>query len=164
MSERDAREPGLTSRLSSDRIEKLIVLRAPIDRVWRALASAREFGSWFGVALEGEFSAGARVRGRVTKPGYEHLTWDVVIERFEPPRVLAWRWHPNAIEPTTDYSAEPTTLVVFELEPIDGGTLLRLVESGFDGLPLERRGDAFRGNEQGWTIQLEAIQRHVGGQ
>jgi uncharacterized protein YndB with AHSA1/START domain len=154
-------EDNTTTRWTSDRIEKQILLRAPIDRVWRALSSAREFGSWFGVELEGEFAPGARMRGRITHPGYEHLTWDVVVERMEPPRVFSWRWHPHAIEPGTDYSQEPTTLVVFELEELGGGTMLSVVESGFERLPPERRDVAFRGNEQGWAGQLESIERYV---
>ncbi len=149
------------TRLSSDMIEKHILLDAPIARVWQALASAGEFGSWFGVDVEGEFALGARLCGRVTTPGYEHLAWDVVVERLEPPRLLAWRWHPNAVDPGTGYSGEPTTLVEFELEPIDAGTLLRIRESGFSSLPPNRRDAAYRGNEQGWSAQLQAIERHV---
>ena len=44
-----------------DRIEKHVLLRAPRTRVWRALTSAKEFGRWFRVELDGEFAAGARV-------------------------------------------------------------------------------------------------------
>ena len=36
---------------SSDRIERSIEIRAPLARVWRALADAEEFGAWFGVEL-----------------------------------------------------------------------------------------------------------------
>src|SRR5437762_12785841 len=101
---------------STDRIERSILLKAPRSRVWSALSNAQEFGNWFGVVLQGKtFTAGQRVQGQVTHPGYEHLTWDVLIERVEPERVLAWRWHPGAVDASVDYSAEPSTLVVFEL-------------------------------------------------
>ena len=147
---------------STDRIEKQIVLRAPRAKVWRALADASQFGSWFGVDLKGaSFAPGARVRGRVTHPGYEHLTWDVVIERMEPERLLSWRWHPYAVDPKVDYSKEPTTLVVFELKDAPEGTLLTVVESGFDQIPLARRAEAFRMNDGGWTAQTANIERHV---
>ena len=151
--------------MSTDRIEKSIVLRAPRARVWRALTDAAEFGTWFGVALDGRvaFAPGVRVRGQVASPGYEHLTWDVTIERMEPERLFAWRWHPHAIEPDRDYADEPTTLVVFELEEVAEGTRLSVVESGFERIPLARRAAAYRGNEAGWEAQLEAIARHVGG-
>ena len=120
---------------STDRIERKILLKAPRSRVWRALSDAEEFGNWFGVALKGKtFRAGQRVQGQITYPGYEHIVFDVLIERMEPERLLSWRWHPAAVDPSIDYSKEPTTLVVFELEEVAGGTLLSVVESGFEGL------------------------------
>jgi uncharacterized protein YndB with AHSA1/START domain len=147
---------------STDRIEKQIVLRAPRAKVWRALADAPEFGSWFGVDLKGAaFAPGARVRGKITIPGYEHVTMEVVIERMEPERLLSWRWHPYAVDPKVDYSKEPTTLVVFELKDAPAGTLLTVVESGFDQIPLARRAEAFRKNDGGWTAQIANIERHV---
>lgn len=146
---------------STDRIEKTIVLRATRQRVWRALSDAREFGQWFGVDMEGEFAAGARVQGQITHPGYTHLRMDITIERIEPQRAFAYRWHPAAIEPGVDYSQEPTTLVEFTLEEVAGGTKLTVVESGFDRLPAERRADAFRLNDGGWTAQIQNIERHV---
>lgn len=146
----------------TDRIEKQVMLRSPRARVWRALTNADEFGAWFGAKVAGPFTPGARVRGQVTHQGYEHLTLEITIERMEPERLLSWRWHPHAIDPATDYAPEPTTLVTFELQDAPGGTLLTVIESGFDGIPLARRESAYRGNEGGWTAQMENIQRHVG--
>lgn len=147
--------------MSTDRIEKNIVLRAPRSRVWRAIASAEEFGAWFGAKLEGAFAPGARVKGRITIPGYEHVIMDITVERVDPERLLSYRWHPYAIDPAVDYSGEPTTLVEFQLEEVAGGTRLTVVESGFDRIPLARRAEAFRMNEQGWAGQLKNIERHV---
>jgi len=148
---------------STDRIEKSVVLRAPRSRVWQALANSRAFGQWFGVELAGPFEPGARVSGRITHEGYEHVPFEMTVERMEPERLLSWRWHPNAIETETDYSAEQTTLVVFELSDVAGGTQLTIVESGFDGIPLARRADAYRRNDEGWAAQMAAIERHLGG-
>ena len=147
---------------NTDRIEKSTVLRAPQSRVWRALTDWREFGTWFRVKLDGPFAEGATVRGRITYPGYEHLTMEIVIERIEPERLFSYRWHPNAVDPKQDYSDEPTTLVEFRLEPVSGGTRLTLVESGFDKIPRSRRDEAFRMNEGGWAEQMQNIERHVG--
>ncbi|MBV9509159.1 MAG: vanillate O-demethylase oxidoreductase VanB, partial [Caulobacteraceae bacterium] len=36
----------------TDRIEKTIELRAPLERVWRAIIDHEQFGAWFRVALE----------------------------------------------------------------------------------------------------------------
>lgn len=147
--------------MSTDRIEKSILLRAPRAKVWRALSDHREFGTWFRAELEQPFVVGQRTRGRITYEGYEHLTMDVLVERIEPERVLAFRWHPGAIEPHVDYAKEPSTLVEFTLEDAKGGTRLTVVESGFDALPVERRALAFRENDRGWTGQMENIAAHV---
>jgi uncharacterized protein YndB with AHSA1/START domain len=147
---------------ATDRIERKIHLNAPRSRVWRALSSAEEFGNWFGVALKGKtFTAGQRVQGRVTYPGYEHLVFDVLVERVEPETLLSWRWHPAAIDAAVDYSREPTTLVVFELQESPSGTLLSVVESGFDAIPAARRLEAFRLNNGGWDGQMANIAKHV---
>ena len=146
---------------SPDRIEKSIVLRAPRARVWRALTDAQEFGTWFRVKLDGPFSEGATVRGRITHPGYEHLTMEMQVERIEPERLFSYRWHPYAIDPKVDYSKEPPTLVEFRLEKIPGGTRLTVTESGFDRIPAGRRAEAFRMNDAGWVEQLQNVARHV---
>ncbi|OOG49097.1 SRPBCC family protein [Rhodanobacter sp. C01] len=147
---------------SSDRIERQILLKAPRSRVWHALADAETFGDWFGVALKGKrFVAGQRTQGYITYPGYEHLLWDVLVERVEPERALSFRWHPYAVDPAVDYSREIATLVLFELEDVEGGTLLRLVESGFDNIPASRRLEAFRMNSGGWDQQMKNIEKHV---
>lgn len=146
---------------ATHRIEKTVVLRAPRARVWRAISTAAEFGAWFGVALEGTFSEGTTARGRITTAGYEHLTMEMQIERIEPERYFAFRWHPYAIDAAVDYASRPTTLVEFTIDDSSGSTVLTIVESGFDRLPRERRAEAFRSNEGGWTIQVTNIERHV---
>ena len=145
----------------SDRIEKKILLRAPKARVWRALADTKEFGAWFGVSLNGEFAPGTTLRGNITNKGYEHLTMMVIVERMDKERLLSFRWHPHAIDPKVDYSSEPMTLVEFQIEEGKEGTVLTVVESGFDKVPLARRAKAFEGNEAGWEAQMKNIERHV---
>lgn len=148
---------------STDRIEKQVLLRAPRSRVWRALTDAEQFGTWFRARLETGFAVGQRAVGKITYPGYEHLSFEAVVERMEAEHLFAFRWHPYAIDPEVDYSNEPMTLVEFRLEEVEGGTLLTVVESGFDRLPAARRDEAFRMNNQGWTGQTENIRRHVEG-
>lgn len=146
-----------------DRIEKQILLRAPRKRVWRAITDAGEFGSWFLVALEGQFEVGRTVSGRLAVPGYEHLTMSLVVERMDPEEYFSYRWHPYAVDPEVDYSTEAMTLVEFRLQETPEGTLLTIVESGFGQLPPGRRDEAFRMNEGGWTAQMENVRRHVAG-
>jgi len=152
------------SPTSTDRIEKHMVLRAPRARVWRALTIAEQFGAWFRVKLEGEFATGETIRGRLAIPGYEHVTLEMLVERIEPEHYFSYRWHPYAVDPKADYSAEPTTLVEFRLEEQAGGTALTIIESGFDRIPLSRRAEAFRMNDQGWASQSEKLARYVEAQ
>lgn len=154
----------MSTTADTDRIERSIVLNAPRDRVWHALSNAEDFGKWFGANLQGQtFAAGQRARGQITISGYEHVWFDVVIERIEPKDLLSYRWHPYAIDPAIDYEQESPTLVTFMLKDAPGnGTLLTVVETGFDKLPPQRRLDAFRMNGSGWTAQLNNIARHVG--
>jgi uncharacterized protein YndB with AHSA1/START domain len=146
----------------NDRIEKRIELKAPVSRVWRALTDHREFGQWFRVELEGPFVPGQIARGRITHPGYEHVIWQATVQKMEHERLFSFTWRPYAIDPDVDYSHEEPTLVEFKLEATPGGTLLSIVESGFDKVPAGRRAEAFRMNERGWAAQLENITRHVG--
>ena len=146
---------------STDRIEQRVVLRAPRTRVWRAITNAEEFGTWFRMKLEGAFTEGKPIRGTITVPGYEHVTLEMLVERVDPERYFSYRWHPYAVDAGVDYSVEPTTLVEFNLEEIDGGTAVTIVESGFDRIPLARRAEAFRMNDQGWAGQIKNLTRYV---
>ncbi len=147
----------------TDRIERSIVISAPRERVWVALANAEEFGTWFGVDLKGQtFAPGQRVRGLNTGCGHEDVWFDVVIDRIEPQDLFSYHWHPLAIDPAVDYTKEEPTLVTFTLtDAPDNSTLLTVVESGFDKVPPHRRLEAFRMHDQGWEIQLQNITNHV---
>ena len=158
--------------MTSDRIEKEVVLRAPLERVWRAISDADEFGRWFGVRFDGPFVAGASVTGVITPTTVDedvaraqepHAgksdTWQIVA--VEPHRRLAFRWHPYGVEDDVDYSQEPTTLVEFTLAETNDGVLLRIVESGFDAIPAERRASAFEANSEGWAAQTELVRKYL---
>lgn len=147
--------------MNNDRIEKRIELKAPLSRVWRALTDYREFGQWFRVKLEGPFVPGQSTRGHITYPGYENLKMEVAVQKIEPERLFSYTWHPYAVDPNKDYSQEPSTLVEFRLEETPTGTLLVVTESGFDKIPSERRLEAFRMNEGGWSIQMQNIEAYV---
>jgi uncharacterized protein YndB with AHSA1/START domain len=82
-------------------------------------------------------------------------------QKMEPERLFSFTWHPCAIDSNQDYSGEPPTLVEFTLQQIASGTLLHVVESGFDKLPSKRRLEAFRMNDIGWSEQIQNIARHV---
>jgi uncharacterized protein YndB with AHSA1/START domain len=159
--------------MSSDRIEKKVVLRAARDRVWRAIGDSRAFGAWFGVSFEGPFVAGTVVRGKIVptkvdaevakhQEPYTGVPCNVAVERIEPERHLSFRWHPGGA-PNVDETNEPTTLVEFDLEDAPEGTLLTITESGFDRIPLDRRAKVFAGNERGWEMQTILIGKYLDG-
>ena len=155
-----------------DYIEKRIVLRAPRERVWRAITEAKQFGTWFGVEFDGEFAAGTRLTGRIVptqvdpevaklQQPYVGIPFEFRIERIEPMDLFSFRWHPSATDVNKDYSNDPMTLVEFRLQDVEQGTLLVIRESGFDAIQLERRAEAFTGNEGGWTHQLKLIEKYL---
>lgn len=158
--------------MSMDRIEKHVELRAPMDRVWRAISDSQEFGRWFGARIDGPFVAGTSVTATITPTTVDEevaelqrphagakATWQIVA--VEPPRRFAYRWHPFAVEPGVDYDAEPTTLVEFTLSPTPAGVLLTIVESGFDAIPAARRSAAFEANSGGWAKQVELVRKYL---
>src|SRR5215475_9996922 len=157
--------------MTTDRIEKKILLRAPRSRVWRAISDSNEFGTWFGIKFSGPFKAGGKIEGLLTpsmvipsvgemqKP-YEGMKFDFTVDNIEPERLFSFRWHPNAVDSNADYSSEPMTLVEFVLEDAPGGVMLTVTESGFDKIPLARRASAFKSNDGGWTEMVQVIEAY----
>jgi uncharacterized protein YndB with AHSA1/START domain len=158
--------------VSADRITKQVTLRASPRRVWKALADSQEFGQWFGIRFTGPFVPGATVRGVITGTTADPeiakamapmvgIAYSITVERMEPEKLFSYRWHPHSLDKTVDYSKEPTTLVVFELQAVPEGTLLTVTESGFDQIPAHRRKSAFEANEGGWGVQVVLIGKHL---
>ena len=157
---------------TTDRVEKQILIRAPQDRVWHAISDSKSFGDWFGVQFDGQFAAGQEVRGRIVptkadpevaemQERHKGIPMTFVVDRIEPKHLFSFRWHPFAIDPTIDYSHEPMTLVTFQLEPTAGGTLLTVVETGFDSIPIARRADAFEANDEGWAAMVNVVEKYL---
>jgi len=158
--------------MPTDRIEKTILLRAPLKRVWRALSDSTEFGKWFGMRFNAPFAPGATMTAvivpttvnqevaKMQKP-YEGISFEIKIEQMQAERLFSFRWHPGAVEPGIDYASEPTTLVVFTLEKAPDGVQLTVSESGFDQIPLARRAKAFSANEGGWTLVIKLIEEYL---
>ncbi|KGB90141.1 hypothetical protein DM81_1572 [Burkholderia multivorans] len=157
---------------SPDRIEKQVQLAAPLERVWEALSNAGEFGTWFGVAFDGPFVAGQTLFGRISptrvdddvakaQEPYAGSVFEFVVDRIEPKRLFSFRWHPFAVDPAFDYASEPMTLVTFTLAEQAGGTLLTVVESGFDAIAAARREKAYEMNDEGWAMQMKLIEKYL---
>src|ERR1700733_11345043 len=143
-------------------VERSTLVHAPRSRVWQALTNIKEFSKWFGVEAEGEFAPGARMRMISTSESYKGVEFFVDVVKIEAPEIFSWRWHPGSKQPGEDNSSEPMTLVEFRLTEVEGGTLVTVVESGFDRLSLARRARVFEENSKGWEFQLASLTRYAG--
>ncbi len=148
------------------------MLKASLDRVWDALTDSRQFGAWFGMALDGPFAAGEVTTGRIRptevdpevakmQEPYAGFPVKLAIDRIEPKTLFSLRWHPFAIDPDIDYSDEPMTLITFTLTETDGGVALTVTETGFEHIPAHRRAAALKANDGGWAKQMELIAAYV---
>jgi uncharacterized protein YndB with AHSA1/START domain len=142
-------------------IEKKIELRAPVSRVWQAITDSKQFGQWFCVQFKEPFAINQAIRGLLTYPGFEDRMMEIVVQKIEPETLFSFTWHPYAIDANVDYSHETPTTVEFHLQPQKDGTLLTVIESGFENLPPERRTEAFPMNERGWTAQIKNIEQYL---
>ena len=122
--------------------------------------------------FDGPFVAGRPLKGRIVptkvdpevaklQEPHTGTPFEWTVESIEPEQRISFRWHPFAIEKGRDYSAEPTTLIVFELDDASGGTVLTITESGFHDIPLERRATAFAANDGGWEHQTRLLEKYL---
>ncbi len=156
----------------TDRIEKQVVLDASPEQVWDAVGDAQRFGAWFGVRFDGDFVQGARLKGTVvpttmdpeiaeSQKAMEGVTFDVQVERVVAKHLLSFRWNPVSNELDADPSRGMSTLVTFELAEVPDGTRLTISETGFDGIPIDVRSEAFKRNDEGWTAQTTLIEKYL---
>jgi uncharacterized protein YndB with AHSA1/START domain len=140
-----------------DKIEREVVIDAPVERVWRLVTEAEHLGRWFGDAGA---TVDSRAGGTLTVSWEEHGTVNALIERIEPPHVFAWRWaRPVGSQPRAGNS----TLVEFTLTPEGDSTRLTVVESGFRELevPEQEQRDYAGENLEGWRMELGELREYA---
>ena len=138
-------------------IQQEVIIRAPRSRVWKAVTAVSELSTWFRCTLNTqEFHPGDTVNGESTYPGHEGTAFTLEIVEKVPEQRFSWRWHPGHAD-----VGDPPTTVTFTLDEVPEGTRVRLTESGFDRISLERRAKAFEGNTQGWAIQMQNLQNYA---
>lgn len=146
----------------SDRIEREIVIAAPVAKVWAAVTTAEHIGTWFG-------NAGAtidlRPGGALTctwRDGERTNTVHGQVEKVDAPHLFAYRW---AIAQDTPYQAESSTLVEFNLREEAGSTRLTVIESGFSALPMaEKEKEAHVADHtEGWRAELDELRKYAAG-
>jgi uncharacterized protein YndB with AHSA1/START domain len=143
------------------RIDRTIDIKAPPERVWRALTDATELSAWFQVTIEGEITRGSEVWMTSVHAGHAGQRFRVRFVEMMPPTRFVWQWHPGEVDPKVDYAREPWTTVTFTLQATAGGTRLTVAETGFEQISLERRAKVYNDNSQGWTEVLGWVQRYV---
>lgn len=146
----------------TDRIEKTVSLKSPINTVWDAIADHEKFGTWFRVKLYTPFKEGEVTKGHITYPGYEHVEWESLTLALQSPHYFAMIWYHDDIAPE-GFEGRLETRVEFRLEEDGSGTRLTITESGFDAFPEGVGEEAWRRNEGGWTEQAANIKAYVDG-
>lgn len=138
-------------------VQRTITIAAPIDQVWAAVTEAEHIAKWFPqTAVLDEVAVGAE--GTFAFEGYGEFP--VRIEALDAPRMIAYRWgNDNTVAVPLDPAH--STVFTFTLEPIDGGTRLTVVESGFD--VMSDPAASMEGNRGGWTSELDELVAYLEG-
>lgn len=144
----------------SHKIERSVIVKAPIKKVWEAISDYKNFGQWFQARIDQPFEEGKCSSGAMTIPGYEHLPFEIKVIQVVKEELLSFEWAPF-INEKTDLSNEPWQLVEFKLESVSEGTRISITESGFEKISEKYREDARRGNEKGWEFQIKNLERYV---
>ncbi|MGW5365838.1 SRPBCC family protein [Actinopolymorpha pittospori] len=140
-----------------DRIEREVLIAAPVERVWSVITEAEHIGSWFN---DGETKVDLRPGGMMSLTWNDHGTHSILIEKVDPPHLFSWRWDPAT---SKDPREAASTLVEFMLTPEGDGTRLRVVETGFADLSVseEDRATAVLHNVEGWAAELPELVEYV---
>jgi uncharacterized protein YndB with AHSA1/START domain len=133
-------------------IEKEILIEAPVEVVWDLITEPRHIRQWFAAEAEIELRVGGP--GALTFDG--HGSYQLQVEAVEPPRRFAFRWVRRAGLVVHD---DNTLLVEFTLEPVDGRTRMRVVESGFDAIEWsdEEKAKYVADHTNGWQDCLDRL-------
>jgi uncharacterized protein YndB with AHSA1/START domain len=142
-----------------ERLEREILIDAPVEIVWAVITEPEHVNGWFGDATEIELRPGGRLMFRWERYGN---TAHGRVERVEPPRFFSFRWNRGT---GTEVRDGNSTLVEFSLREEGDSTRLTVVESGFRELALpedEKERDA-EGHREGWERELDELAEYAGG-
>ena len=145
----------------TDRIERDVLIAAPVERVWELITHAEHMGRWLGdVGAEIDLRPG----GKLSLSWREHGTHYGRVEAVEPPRRFAYRWL-SMIDSQEEPTPANSTLTEFTLTGEGEGTRVAVVESGFDALEVDSasRAAAFASHTSGWTAELNELVGYAAG-
>jgi len=144
-----------------DTINKEVVISASRERVYAALTEADQLSQWFPDAVEGEIKPGERPVFDFGEYG-RHSAYVVATDPYS---YVAYRWIPGSVHVPQgfigDVLTQPNTLCEFHLDEVDGGTRVRLVESGFASLPEEFYAKSIEDNNGGWDVMVYRLKTYA---
>lgn len=138
-------------------ITRSVRIEAPRDLVWAVLTTPEQIARWFGQTAD--FPDGVHPGAAGSFGWADHGAFPVRIESVDPPSAFAFTWG----TPGEEIGQDNSTTATFTLSEDDGGTLLTVVESGFDTLAPDAvaRRAAMEDNAQGWNSELDELVAHV---
>jgi uncharacterized protein YndB with AHSA1/START domain len=146
--------------MTEDKIERDVLIEAPVERVWALITQAEHLGTWFG-------DAGAdidlREGGELELRWEKHGTTRGRVERVEEPTAFAFRWAPYEDPGGADPVNGNSTLVEFTLAAERGGTRVRVVETGFARLETspDQQARNHEANSEGWSLELGELREYA---
>lgn len=147
--------------MPTDRIEREILIEAPVDVVWGVVTEPEQIKRWFTDAADLDLRPGGN--GTLhwdAKATNDPATAHLRVEAVEPPHRFAFRWDfPEGAEP----GPENSLLVQFTLVAEGDSTRLRLVESGFEQLdrPADVKARYIDDHNHGWDVHMASLREYA---
>jgi uncharacterized protein YndB with AHSA1/START domain len=141
---------------TSDKIERQMIFKASLDKVWDAITKPEMLSQWFSNRIDvTDLTVGQEFTFDWTEHGYSRA----VVEALEPKTRFAYRWENEGVDQSLPLADVPKTLVTFILDEVEGGIRLTLTETGFAALPSPKVN--FDQNSTGWDIELVELKNFV---
>ena len=136
-------------------VSRTVHVRTPRDRVWDAITTADGIARWFGETA----SLDEAKVGTTGSLGWEDFgDYAFVVTAVVDGFLFEFRW---AKDPGVDVREDNATSVRFVLADAVDGTVVTVVESGFDELAGDdaSRRELLHGNREGWNLELDELVR-----
>jgi len=121
------------AKMIEERISHSALIRAAPERVYDAIATAEGLDGWFTTGATVDARPGGEIRFRWKDWGPDHFTGEdggPVLEAKRPERFI-FKWSPD--------SSSYATTVEINFEPVAEGTVVRVVEYGYEDTPSGRK-------------------------
>jgi uncharacterized protein YndB with AHSA1/START domain len=139
-----------------DSINREITVKAPKEKVYKALTDPEQITKWFPDTVEGSLEVGQRPILSFTK---ENHKTQIYVEAANPYEYFAFRWVPGSTGIIGDVLTVPSTFVEFHIEESEEGTKVILKESGFSSLPADVAENSFKQNSGGWGYMMGRLEK-----